>query len=203
MARTVVFNLDGEVSEFAISSLRREKLYGKKVKVVVDESGEETQTAYLTRDGSALLPPGSMSSLYMDDEFNVVERRDLIAVDQDGEKVEEVASTLGTEVPLQGPVEPSRVLDHIAKAVYMLDPAELGDSLRESLENGNIYETRFNYRTSFDDAPAFLLANDEGHFLIVGDEATFDFLTLDRSQDVADDDEDEDPFEDDLDFSMF
>lgn len=201
MARTVVFNLGGEVSEFAISSLRREKLYGKKVKVVVDESGEPTQTAYLTRDGSALLPPGTMASLYMDDEFNVTERSDLKAVDSEGNVVEEVSSTLGSEQPLEGPIEPSRVLDHVSKAVYWLDPETLGDELKESLQNGNIFETRFNYRTSFDDAPAFLLANDEGYFLIVGEEATFDFLTLDRSKDVEE--EDDDPFEDDLDFSMF
>ena len=203
MARTVVFNLDGEVSEFAISSLRREKLYGKKVKQVVDESGDETKTAYLTRDGSALLPPGSMSSMYLDDNWNVVERRDLRAVDDDGNEVADVDSTLGTEVPLEGPIEPSRVLDHVSKAVYALSPETLGESLRESLENGNIYETRFSYRTSFDDAPAFLFANEEGHFLIVGDEATFDFLTLDRAKDADDADEDDDPFDDDLDFSMF
>ena len=64
MARSIVLNFDGEVSEFGITRLRRDKLYGRKKKIVVDETGVQCTMASLTRDGSTLLPSGAVSYLY-------------------------------------------------------------------------------------------------------------------------------------------
>ena len=203
MARTLVVNYGGEVSEFGLKRIQREKLYGKKMKVVVDENEASTSSAYLTRDGTALLPPGSMASLYVNDNFSVASRSELVSVDADGEPRDRVDSTLGVEQPLEGPVNPERVLDHIAKAVYQLDGEGLGDTLKAALEAGDIFETRFAYRAGFDDAPAFLLKNEEGYFALVGTPAEFEFLRKEQAPALDDDDLD-DPFDDDdLDFSMF
>jgi len=203
MARTIVVDYQGETSSFGISSLRREKLYGRKVKMIVDEEGNPTESAYLTRDGTALLPSGSMAYLYVDDDYDVTERRDLTAVDPEtGETLEYLDSTLGTEQPLEGPVDPRRVLDHVAKAVYELDPEDVSDALRAALDAGDIFETRFNYSRSFDLDPAFILANDAGYFAIVGELQEFEFLYKEQAP-AFDEDDDEDPFEgDELDFSM-
>lgn len=202
MARTIVVNYDGEVSEFGITRVSREKLYGRKRKLVVDEDGNPTETAYLTRDGSALLLKGAMASVYVNEEFDVTERSELQAVDAEGEPLDPVDSTLGVEQPLEGPIDPARVLDHLAKAVYLLDPDQLSEKLRDDLEKGEIFETKFNYRKGFDWNPAFLFHNEEGYFAVVGEEAKFDFLY--KNQAIETDDDDEDPFdEDDLDFSMF
>ena len=202
MARTIVVNFDGETSEFGLTRVQRDKIYGKKRRVVVDENGEDCVSASLTRDGATLLPSGSIASVYLNDQFEVCGRSDLVAVDTAGEEVATVDSTLGVETPLNGPIDPSRVLDFTSKAVYELDPQTLSEALAEGLEAGKIYETRFNYRKGFEDAPAFLLQNDEGIFALVGEDAEFDFLYPDV-QDTFDDDE-EDPFDDDdLDFSMF
>lgn len=203
MARSVVVNLNGKVSSFGIAKVDREKLYGKKTRVVVDENGNPCTMATLTRDGTALLPPGTIAMLYLNDRFEVCERADLHAVDAEGHPVDEVESTLGVEVPLSGPVSATRLLDHLAKSVYMLDPEEVDETLRSALEQGEIYETRFNYRKGFDDNTLFLLKNDEGFFGIVAEEARFDFLRRDQAANLTDEDA-EDPFEDDdLDFSMF
>jgi hypothetical protein len=202
MARSIVVNFGGEVSEFAITRLRRDKLYGRKKKVVVDEDGHECSSAYLTRDGAALLPSGSMASLYVDDEFNVCERRDRVAVDDDGEALERIDSTLGSEQPLEGPVDARRVLEHVTTAVYELVADELGESLKAALEDGDIFETRFNYRSGYSDAPAFLLANDEGYFALIGEATGFDFMRPEAVDTVEDEDDGEDPFGDDLDFSF-
>lgn len=202
MARTIVVNFDGAVSEFGLTRVSREKLYGKRVKVVVDEDGNPTESAYLTRDGAALLLKGAMAMLYVDDDFDVAERSDLQAVDPEGEPIEPVDSTLGVEQNLEGPIDPTRVLDHNAKAVYQLDPEAVSDSLKGLLADGKIFETKFNYRKGFDWNPAFLFQNEEGYFAVVGEEARFEFLYKEQAP-VLDDD-DEDPFEeDDLDFSMF
>lgn len=201
MARTIVLNRDGEVSEFAITRLRRDKIYGQRKRVVVDENGNECSIASLTRDGSTLLPSGSVAYLYTNDDFEVCERSDLTAVDEEGELLEKVDSTLGNEQPLEGPVPPSRVLDFTAKAVYELQPEEIADSLVAALEAGEIFESRFNYRSGYDEDPLFLLKNDEGFFAIIGEDASFDFLRPEESLEPEEDDED--PFDDDdLDFSF-
>ena len=202
MARTIVVNFGGEVSEFGLTRVSREKLYGRKVREVVDEDGNKTETAYLTRDGSALLLKGAMAMLYVDDDYEVTGRSELIAVDAEGEPTQPVDSTLGVEQELEGPIEPARLLDHNAKAVYQLQPEALGDKLRAALADGAMFETKFNYRKGFDWNPAFLLENAEGVFAIVGEPSKFEFLYKEVAAPV-DDDDDEDPFEaDDLDFSM-
>jgi len=201
MARSIVLNFDGEVSEFGITRLRRDKLYGRKKKIVVDETGVQCTMASLTRDGSTLLPSGAVSYLYMNDHFEVCERSDLTAVDAEGEALEKVDSTLGSEQPLEGPVAPQRVLDHTAKAVYELDPQDIGDKLVEALEDGGIFESRFNYRRGYDDNPLFLLKNDEGFFAIIGEEAAFEYLR--PEEEIEPEEDEEDPFDDDdLDFSF-
>lgn len=203
MARSIVVNFGGKVSTFGLSKVDREKLYGKRTRVVVDEDGNPCTMATLTRDGTALLPPGSVAMLYMNDDFEVCERSELQAVSADGEIADEVESTLGAEVELRGPVPASRVLDHLAKSVYILDPEELDATLQAALEAGQIFETRFNYRKGFDENTLFLLKNEEGFFGIVAELAEFEFLYRNQAPSAEDEDA-EDPFEDDdLDFSMF
>ena len=204
MARSIVVNYNGDVSEFGLTRVERQKLYGRKRKVVVDENENATQTAYLTRDGTALLPSGTIAMLYVDDEFNVASRSELVAVDPiEGTPMDPIDSTLGVEVPLEGPIDPKRMLDHTCKALYQLDPEQVDATLQKALEEGGIFETRFNYRKGFEDAPAFLFHNDEGYFAVIGNSAEFDYLRKETAN-VVEEEDDEDPFdEDDLDFSMF
>ncbi len=201
MARSIVVNFNGETSEFGLNRLTREKLYGRKVRVVVDEEGNETDTAFLTRDGSTLLLKGSTASVYINDNYEVTERSELTAVDAEGEPLPSIGSTLGVEQELRGPIDPRRVLDHNVKAVYELDPESLDDDLRAQLEEGAIFEVDFVYRSASEPDPMFLLQNDEGIFGILGEETKFEFLR--KAQVAPQDDDDDDPFDDDdLDFSM-
>ncbi len=197
----VVINFNGEVSSLGITRLTREKLYGKKRRVIVDDDGQECVTAQLTRDGAALLPSGTTAYLYVNDDDDVIERRSLQAVDADGTPVERIPSTLGEEQEAQE-VTPDRILEHITTAVYEIDPDEIGDTLAARLKDGAVFEFRFNYRAGFDDWPAFLLQNGVGIFCLVCQEAPFDMLR--REEEIPEDDkEEEDPFADDLDFGMF
>ncbi len=203
MARTIVVNWNGKVSEFGLTRVDRKKLYGRKMKIVVDENEDRTKTAYLTRDGTALLPSGTIGSLYVNDTYDVTSRADLVAVDLEDNPIEKIDSTLGMEQELIGPIDPKRVLDHTAKAVYQLDADALNDDLKKAMEDGDIFETRFNYRAGFEDAPAFLFQNKEGFFAIIGKSAEFAFLEKEKPPEIEEDD-DVDPFDDDdLDFGMF
>ncbi|TNF31931.1 MAG: hypothetical protein EP329_11605 [Deltaproteobacteria bacterium] len=200
MAREIVVGRDGATSRFGIERVSREKLYGKRTRVVVDDAGSPCQPGTLLRDGSALLLPGAIAQVYVDGAFDVVERDALQAVDADGRLVEKVPSTLGVEQPLVGPVPPERLLDTATTAVYALEAAEVDPALAEALAAGAIYETRFSYRGGYEDSPVFLLQNEHGLFALVAEEAPFGWL----EREVPAADEEDDPFDDDeLDFSMF
>ncbi len=200
MARQIVLSFGGGTSSFDIARLSREKLYGRKRRVVVDEDGSECQAGMLTEDGSTLLPPGSTAELYLDDGFDVVERADLRAIDASGEEVDPVQSTLGVSVEATR-VPPERVLEFVTPVVYALDEAELDDALRAELEAGAIFETRFNYRTSYEDQACFVLKNEHGFFALVGRPTGFDHLRPEAP--IADAGDEDDPFADDFDFGMF
>ena len=200
MAKGIVVGFEGEVSTFALTRVDREKLYGRKVKVIVDEKGEPCQAAYLTADGSALLPAGCLALVPVDAAFDAFERSELIAVDALGNPRAVAPSTLGVEQPLSGPVDPRRVLDFSTKSLYQLAPEALGPKLLAGLEAGGIFETRFNWREDWDDSACFLLKNDAGIFALIGEEARFEFLR--RDAELVSDGAEADSADDDLDFGM-
>ena len=201
MGRGIVVNFNGEASEFDISKVDRDKLYGRKVRMVVDDQGRKCEPALLTRDGSAVAPPGCVSLLYVDDKFEVIERSALKAVDLEGKPVPIVKSTLGVEQPLKGPVDATRVLECQVVSVYTLAPSKLGDALKAGLDGGGIYETAFNYRDDYHAETAFLLKNEAGYFALICDELGLEYLQRQATAQapVAEADEGDG---DDLDFSI-
>jgi len=202
MAQEIVVNVNVEVSRFGLSRLSREKLYGKKSRVIVDQNEEPCVVGFLTRDGAALIPPGCVASLYVDEGNRVVERGELVAVDATGNPVQAISSTLGNEQPLTGPIDPRRVLDHLTTAVYQLDATEVGAALAAKLAGGDIFEGRFSYRGGFGDSAMFLLQNDAGFFALIGSPTNFEFVSRDLP--AAEDDENDEAIDDDdeLDFGM-
>lgn len=203
MARAIVLNLDGEVSRSGLTRVTRDKVYGKKRRIVVDGADAECTRGMLTVDGATVLASGSTASVTLDGHFTSVERRDLTAVDPvSHEELPTLPSTLDTEQPLSGPVDPRHFLDHVVKSVYELAPDELGTKLMAALGEGQILETRFNYSKGLRDSPLFVLQNTEGVFALVAEQTQFEPCRPD-AQPIIDEDED-DPFEDDdLDFGMF
>ncbi|MEC7519356.1 MAG: hypothetical protein VYE22_05785 [Myxococcota bacterium] len=199
--REIVLTYGEEQTAFKFTRVDRSKLYGRKERVILDEDGERCVPAYLTHDGAALVPPGGTAHIYVDEAFDTVERSDLKAVDDEGEPLEPYASTLGEPQPLT-PVDPARVLDCLVTSVYELAAEELGAALKKSLDDGDLFESVYNYREGYDPDVLFLLKNDEGIFALVAKETGFEFLTREAPE-ADDEDEDEvDELDDDLDFSM-
>jgi hypothetical protein len=203
MGRGIVVGFNGESSEFELAKVERDKLYGRKVRLVVDEQGRVCKPALLTRDGSAVAPPGCVAHLYVDERFEAIERDELKAVDEKGNPVELVKSTLGVEQVLTGPVDPSRVLDCQVVSTYTLTPTKLGDALKAGLDGGGIYETRFNYRDDYSAETCFLLKNEAGYFALVANPLEYEFLGREiLAQAPAAAPDDDEGAEDELDFSM-
>jgi len=199
--REIVVRYGEETTSFKFARVSRDKLYGRKERVILDENGERCVPAYLTPDGAALVPPGGTAHLYVDETFDTVERSDLKAVSPEGEPLEPVPSTLGVEQPLE-PVGPERLLDHVITGVYQLSSESFGEALKAALADGELFETVYNYRDGYDPDALFLLSTDEGFFGLVGKASGFELIereTPDAAEAALDD---EDDLSDDFDFSM-
>ncbi len=200
MAKNIVVRLGDEESAFDFSKVEREKIYGKKERVVVDEQGRECSSAWLTADGSALVLSGGTAHVNVDDRWTAYEQEERRAVDLEGRPLETVPSTLGVAQELrEASVE--RLLDHTTSVVYQLDPAQLGEQLRAALAAGKLFEAPFLYRDGLTPDSVFLLQNDEGLFALVGRATGFDFVRRETLPE-AETAEREDDLDGDLDFSM-
>lgn len=200
MAKTIVVRFGGEATEFDFSKLEREKLYGKKERIVVDEQGRTCSSAYLTADGSALVLSGGTAHVYVDEKWNAFETEERRAVDATGTPLTTLPSTLGVEQELR---ESSidRLLDHTTSTVYQLESAQLGPALAAALASGTLFEVPFRYRDGLTSETLFLVRNDEGVFALIGKPTGFDLIRREALP-APETQETEDELGDDLDFSM-
>lgn len=198
MARGIVLRLGNEESTFGFVKVEREKLYGKKERIVVDELGRTCSPAWLTSDGTALVPLGGTAHVWIDEAWRAHDTSGRKAVDADGKPLVMILSTLGIAADASE-VSPARVLEHVTHTVYELVPETVSDAVREALAKGSIFEIPFVYREGHEADRCFVLANGEGTFALIGKPSGF--AMLERAQPTPDAVED-DSLEGDLDFSM-
>jgi len=198
MAREIHLQGTTVVSRFSFNKLEREKLYGKKTRLVVDETGNPCSPRSLSIDGSVLVAAGGYAQMYVNSEGETVPSNEIVKVDLEGMGLPVTDSTLNVPQEVQE-VSIHRMLDHCTTSPYRLHPEELDPELEEKLKNGKIFETPFAYRKGSTQRPAFLLQNEEGYFLLVSDPHGFEFCAPDQQMVETDSD---DPFTDDFDFGM-
>ncbi len=205
MARQIMVSWNGSTSTFDMAKVDRSKLYGRRRRVLLDPKGGTCQRAALTEDGSIMVKSGMTAQGYFDPDGHWVPNKELVGLDADGKKMKKIDSTLGKEVELQGPVDPSAVLDLRLQSVYGLDPDDIDSDLEEQLMEGELFQFTFNYRADYQAETAFLMANDEGEiFALIGrlvEPQWRDPEEMIPTFDSAEDDDDDDG--DDLDFEMF
>ena len=200
MARVISVSLDGVESSFGFKAVDRSALYGKRRRVALDRSGEPCSRASLLEDGSLLLRSGMTGQGYFLPDGAFVKQADLEGFDVEGSPVEKVPSTLGVPQPLEGPVDPSEILDLRVETVYALEADNVSDELLDRLNAGNAYRFVFNFRDDYRAETGILLANDSGAFALIGIPLTYEWSSL---QIVAELPAADDDSEDDLDFEMF
>jgi hypothetical protein len=199
MPREIHVQQGDAISRFTFSKLSREKLYGKKVRQVVDEAGNPCSPRSLSLDGSVLVASGGYAQMYVTPEGDAVSSRDITKVDLEGMGLPSHDSTLNVPQEIRE-VSPNRLLDHMTTSPYALTVEEIDPVLEKSLNAGKIFETSFAYRKGSTPMPAFLLENEAGYFLLVSDPHGFEFCAPD--QQMVEADSDDDPFTDDFDFGM-
>ena len=200
MARVISVSLDGVESSFSFKAVDRAALYGKRRRVALDRSGEPCSRASLLQDGSLLLRSGMTGQGYFLSDGSFLKQSDLEGFDVNGSPLEKVPSTLGVPQPLEGPVDPSEVLDLRVETVYALDPDTVSDDLLVKLNAGNVYRFVFNFRDDYRAETGILLANDNGVFALIGFSLAYEWASLQAMAELPAVDDESD---DDLDFEMF
>jgi hypothetical protein len=168
MAKPLMVSLGTESFSFNLSEVERADLYGSRKRLPTDSNGRTCIRAALTQDGSLLIASGMSGQGYFNASGQYVPRGRLVGVNAQGAVVESQPSTLGLPQALEGPVDPSVVLDLELLSVYLLDPEQASGALLDRLKAGEIYACNFNYAASLEVERAYLLANDQGVFALVG-----------------------------------
>ena len=168
MAKPLMVSLGSEVFSFSVSEVERADLYGSRKRLPTDGAGRTCVRAALTQDGSLLIASGMSGQGYFNAAGQFVPRGKLVGLDTQGSLVESQPSTLGVPQALEGPVDPSRVLDLELLSVYLIAPEQDAGSLLDRLKAGEIFACDFNYAASLEVERAYLLSNDHGLFALVG-----------------------------------
>lgn len=180
----------------------REKLYGSVEIEAFDENGREASLRILAADGKTLIDRGGTALATVDSKGTSIDRSALMAIDEDGDLIEPVASSFNAPNSLE--LSSTDIyLENIVKSVYLLTPAEGADLkyLKDHLKGDSIYYFPFSYRGGLEYDNAFVLAVDEDVFMVLGKQARFEFLGLNQTA-VLDANEENEISADDISFDL-
>ncbi len=199
MAKTLQFTIGGSTFDAAPVKLERKKLYGWTDTVATDEAGGVCVSAQLAPGGTLIVPPSGVKLATIDADGKWLEKSDLTPVDADGNQLTPVPSSFDAPIALDKKATDEEFLDHIWKAVYQLDNAELASAI----DDDAIYAFPFSYRGGLSQDDGFLLKSSGTLFLFTGEKVEFEMIGV-AEEGVLDDDDEEAPAEeeDELDFSM-
>lgn len=168
MAKPVILRSNNQEYSFDSIKVDRAKLYGVRKRLPVDLKGHPCVKASLTLDGANLLLSGMTAQGYFNAKGFPVSRQEMVGLDANGNKVEQIPSTLGVSQGLKGPVSPSEILDLDVASIFCFEPIAADDDLLTRLKSGEVFKFDFNYTAGLEMETAYLVANEEGIFAIVG-----------------------------------
>lgn len=202
MARGLVLSLDGQNYPVFLVKIDREKLYGRVEIEAFDEKGREASLRVLAADGKTLIDKGGTALATINDKGDSVDRPDLIPVNSDGEKIEQVKSSFLEPNIL----EPATVEDYflqIVKSVYLVLPNEGSNlkDLHDQLSGKRMFTFPFSWRGGVEYDNAFVIGSGSEVFIVVGKQAEFQFVKLNQAA-VLDSEEEQEISADDLDFDL-
>jgi len=185
MPRPLVLSLDGREFDVRITKIDREKLYGKVEIEAYDEKGNPAQLLVLAPDGKTLIDKGGTALATVDENGDSISRADLVAVDEDGQKIETVPSSF-TKINVLKRATVEDYLSQLVKSVYVIDPLEDQDRkyLQDHIGTGMIYNFDFSYRGGTEYDKAFVIGNKSDAFMIVGGPADLEFVRLNQAVDL-------------------
>jgi hypothetical protein len=202
MAKPLILSLDGQEFPVKLAKIDREKLYGSVSVEAFDDDDNEVFLRVLASDGKTIIDKGGTALATVTEQGDSISRKELIAVNADGEELESVPSSFSAPNVLERATVED-YLSHTVKSVYAIEPAEDSDLdyLQNVLSDGGIYKFPFSYRGGLEYDGAFLIANKGDVFMIVGTPSVLQFLKLSQAT-VLDSVEEQEISADDLDFDL-
>ena len=203
MAKPLVLNFGGADLPLALAKVERSDLYGYVEIETLDEQGRKCAMANLANDGKCVMATGgsALASLSADGQW--MERKALIATDQNGQKITPVPSSYAAPVPLKQTATIDEYLEHNIRAVYQISSEADLSPLMSELKKGTMFKFPYSYRGGLEpDAAFLLLASDGTPFLAIGSPAKLEFVAFANTAGVTPDEEEAAEEEESLDFGM-
>ena len=167
MARLIVLQFKGNESTFNFKKINRSALYGKKKRIFLDELNQECTTAIIDTSFGLLIHSGDVSSVYIDEQKNFINKDEISGIDSEGNIINRIPSTLNTPQKLQV-IDDEYILDFDCSSLYHLEEEIIEKDLKISLDEGDIYSFDFNYYSDFNVEKGILLKNEIGYFALIG-----------------------------------
>ena len=185
MPRPLTLSLDGREFEVQIVKIDRDKLYGKVEIEAFDEKGNPAQLLVLAPDGKTLIDRGGTALATVDENGDSISRYDLVAVDEDGQKIETVPSSFG-QLNVLKKASDEDYLSQLVKSVYVIAAVDDKDRkyLQDHVSAGLIYNFDFSYRGGVEYDKAFVIGNKSDAFMVVGKPAELEFVKLSQAVDL-------------------
>ncbi|WP_010249820.1 hypothetical protein [Acetivibrio cellulolyticus] len=180
MAKALVFKLNDKEYPFYPVKIERKKLYGWTETIALDDEGNECKLVSMDESGTVIIPKGSLGLGVLNNNFEWVDRSEIIAVDEGGNEIEPFPSSFSEPIELSIKVSPEELLNHSINAVYQLDEESVCDDLKKEISNGDIFTFNFNYRDGYETKTAFLVESESKLFMLVGSPIEFTFIGLEE-----------------------
>jgi len=202
MARPLILSLDGVEYPVSLVKIDRDKLYGRVEIEAYDEKGREASLRVLAADGKTLIDKGGTALATVTEQGDSVDRSELVPVDEDGEKIEQVPSSFG-QVNVLKDATVEDYFQQVVKSIYFVAPHEDADisELHDHLSTDRLFQFPFSWRGGIEHDNAFVIGADGNAFIVVGKQAEFEFLKLNQAA-VMESTEEEEISADDLDFDL-
>lgn len=197
MPRLIVLEFKGKESKFNFKKINRSSLYGKKKRIFLDEFNKECISAIIDTSFGLIVHSGDASSVYIDEQKNFINKDDISGIDNKGNVVKRIPSTLNVPQKLHV-INEEYILDFDCSSLYYLEEEVIEKDLQISLNNGDIYNFDFNYYSDFNVEKGILLKNKKGCFALVGKETSHSWST--KEENLAE--HFESPEDLDIDFEM-
>ena len=202
MARALVLSLDGQEFSVTLVKIDREKLYGKIDIEAFDEKGNEASLQVLAADGKTLIDKGGTALATVTETGDSIDRNDLVPVNSDGEKIDQVLSSF-VQTNVLKPATVEEYFTQVVKSVYILGPYEGANigALHDQLSANRMFSFPFSWRGGIEYDNAYLIGAGGEAYIVVGKQAEFQFIKLNQAA-VLENTEEEEISADDLDFDL-
>ena len=206
MARSLTFTFKKNSFDCTLNKVDRVKLYGSRTIETLDMDGNKCVLATLLDDGKTLVPSGGTASGYLNPEGEWVSRKEVTAVDFDGNKLKKVPSSFDVSMPLDEQVTVEEFLDHSIRLTYALQSESMDKDFIDVIGEGAIFKTHFSYRGGIDPDPSFVMqGEDETIWLLIGSKNEMAYSKLQQAAVISATEQDDEGAEtsgDELDFGM-